>query len=175
MRENTSTRLKQIMEERGLKQVDIINKCKPLCEKYNVKLTKNYLSQYVSGKVEPKQKTLSILGMALDVNEAWLMGYDVPKGRNAMVTSDESPVLKALLNSEYKDTKIAEQFIMKKLADKIDFESLDFTLLTEFKKLNIDGKKEAINRIVELTFVPKYIETQSLDLVAEEPAPYKID
>lgn len=81
----TADRLKQIMNERGLKQVEVLEACKPYCEKYNVPLRKNDLSQYVSGKVEPKQDKLSILGLALDVNEVWLMGYDVPAGRTALL------------------------------------------------------------------------------------------
>jgi transcriptional regulator with XRE-family HTH domain len=146
------------MEDRNLKQVDIIKKCEPFCKKYDVKLTKNYLSQYVAGKVIPSQRTLSILGMALDVSEAWLMGYDVPKERNTMPQSDESPVLQALYESEHNGTDIANEFIMKKLSDNIKFESIDFELLIEFQKLNNEGKREAINRIIELTFVPKYTE-----------------
>ena len=75
---NTSVRLKQIMSERGLKQVDILRMCAPLCEKYGIKLNKNDLSQYVSGKVSPGQDKLTILGQALGVDEVWLMGYDSP-------------------------------------------------------------------------------------------------
>lgn len=74
----TAERLRQIMSQRGLKQIDILLLAEPYCIKYNVKLNKNDLSQYVNGKVEPKQHKLSILGLALNVNEAWLMGYDVP-------------------------------------------------------------------------------------------------
>lgn len=80
----TADRLKQIMSERGLKQVDILEACKPYCERYGVQVKKNDLSQYVSGKVEPKQDKLSILGMALNVNEVWLMGYNVPAGRKEL-------------------------------------------------------------------------------------------
>ena len=80
----TADRLKQIMSERGLKQVDILEACKPYCERYGVQLKKNDLSLYVSGKVEPKQDKLSILGMALNVNEVWLMGYNVPAGRKEL-------------------------------------------------------------------------------------------
>ena len=82
----TSERLRYIMKNRDLKQVDILTKCKPFCEKYNIRLAKNDLSQYVSGKVEPKQDKLSILGLALDVSEAWLAGYDVPMKRNDNIT-----------------------------------------------------------------------------------------
>lgn len=79
--ENTSARLKYIMKSQSLRQVDILNKAKPFCEKHGVKLGKNDLSQYVSGKVEPGQEKLTILGLALNVNEAWLMGYDVAMER----------------------------------------------------------------------------------------------
>lgn len=78
---NTSERLKAIMSERGLRQVDILNAAKPFCAEYGVKLEKNDLSQYVNGKVEPGQEKLTILGLALNVSEAWLMGYDVPVSR----------------------------------------------------------------------------------------------
>ena len=78
MGNNTSERLKFLMEERGLKQIDILNKCVPICEKFGVKMGRNDISQYVSGKVKPKQNKLSILAIALGVSEAWLMGYDVP-------------------------------------------------------------------------------------------------
>lgn len=70
------------MKVRDLRQVDIIELAKPFCKKYNVNLGKNALSQYVSGKVEPGQERLTILGLALGVSEAWLMGYDVPMERN---------------------------------------------------------------------------------------------
>lgn len=80
-KETTSSRLKQIMEEKNLKQVDILNLTLPLCAKHNVKMNKSDISQYVSGKVEPSQEKLVILGMALNVTESWLMGFDVPKER----------------------------------------------------------------------------------------------
>lgn len=82
----TSDRLKQIMKARNLRQVDILEAADPYCKKYGVKLEKNALSQYVSGKVEPGQEKLSILGMALGVSEAWLMGYDVPMERDVTPT-----------------------------------------------------------------------------------------
>lgn len=79
---NTATRLKEIITERGIRQVDILHAAKPHCDHYGVKLEKNDLSQYVNGKVEPGQEKLTILGLALNVSEAWLMGYDVPMERN---------------------------------------------------------------------------------------------
>lgn len=77
----TADRLNYIMKTRKLKQVDIIDLAKPFCEFYKIKLGRNDISQYVSGKVEPRQNKLYILARALNVSEAWLMGYDVPMER----------------------------------------------------------------------------------------------
>lgn len=74
----TASRLNQIMDEQNLRQVDILEKSKPYCDKYKVRLGRSDLSQYVSGKVEPGQEKLTVLAKALKVPESWLMGYDVP-------------------------------------------------------------------------------------------------
>lgn len=81
-RTSTAERLKTIMEERHMRQADLLEAAAPYCKAYNVKMGRSALSQYVSGKVEPRQDKLSILSMALNVSEAWLMGYDVPRWRN---------------------------------------------------------------------------------------------
>ena len=75
------------MNERNLKQVDILRLAAPYCKKSNIKLNRNDLSQYVNGKVEPRKSKLYILGQALKVNEAWLMGYDVPQSGTATANS----------------------------------------------------------------------------------------
>lgn len=77
----TSERLKQIMNLRNLKQIDIVRLAEPYCKIYKVKMGRNAVSQYVSGKVLPRQNALFILGQALNVSEAWLMGFDVPMER----------------------------------------------------------------------------------------------
>ena len=77
----TADSLKEIIELRDLKQVDILKLATPYCKQYNIKLNKSDLSQFVSGKVIPGQWKLTILGMALNVSEAWLMGYEVPMER----------------------------------------------------------------------------------------------
>lgn len=80
-KENTAIRLRKIMSDRNLRQVDILKKTVPYCESYNVKMNKSDISQYCSGKTEPNQDKLFVLGKALNVSEAWLMGYDVPMER----------------------------------------------------------------------------------------------
>ncbi|MCI7344227.1 MAG: helix-turn-helix domain-containing protein [Fusobacterium necrophorum] len=68
-----STRIRQALEIRNLKQIE-------LSEKSGVK--PSALNQYISGKIVPRQKALSALALALNVSETWLMGYNVPIERN---------------------------------------------------------------------------------------------
>lgn len=85
---NTAERLKQIMEERNLRQIDIIEKCRPFCKELGVKMGRSDFSQYLSGKIQPKQTKLAILSRALNVSEAWLMGFDVPMSAKDASTAE---------------------------------------------------------------------------------------
>ena len=67
-------RLKMGMELRNLRQADIVEK---------TGINKGALSSYLSGRYSPKQNNIFLLAKALDVNEAWLMGADVPMERNS--------------------------------------------------------------------------------------------
>ena len=119
-RVSTSLRLKQIMEERNLKQIDILNLSLPFCAKYDVKMNKSDISQYVSGKVEPSQDKLVVLGMALNVTEAWLMGFDVPMERKDSAIQAEKDFefyyKYSMLND--RDKKIVLNMIDSMLSDK---------------------------------------------------------
>lgn len=86
----TADRLRELMTEKNWKQVDVINNSKPFQEKLGVKLGKSALSQYVNGIQAPDQKKLALLALTFNVSEAWLMGYDVPRGREASPELDLS-------------------------------------------------------------------------------------
>lgn len=92
MRTTTAERLREILSRRNLRQVDILEMARPYCAKYGIKLSKSDLSQYVTGKVLPGQEKLTVLGLALNVSEAWLMGYDVPMKRDVVPSQAESAV-----------------------------------------------------------------------------------
>jgi transcriptional regulator with XRE-family HTH domain len=62
-------RLREALGLRDLRQSD-------LCELTGI--PKSAMSQYVSGAFEPKQDRVELMAKALNVTEAWLMGYDVP-------------------------------------------------------------------------------------------------
>ena len=72
-----SQRLKEIMELKGLKQVDIIKMSEPYGKEVGIKLGKSHISQYISGKTEPRIDVIAVLAKTLDVSELWLMGEDV--------------------------------------------------------------------------------------------------
>lgn len=79
----TADRIRQLMEEKNWKQVDIFNNSKTYQEKLGVKLGKSAISQYVNGVQAPDQRRLALLALTFNVSEAWLMGYDVPREREA--------------------------------------------------------------------------------------------
>ena len=64
-RSNTAQRLRELMDERGMRQVDVLRAAQPHCEQLGVKLGRNDLSQYLSGKVEPGQLKLTVLALSL--------------------------------------------------------------------------------------------------------------
>lgn len=69
-------RLMGLMEERQLKQVDILRLSQPFQKEMGISLSKSHLSQYVNGKSKPDQYKLLLLAKTLDVDPAWLMGYE---------------------------------------------------------------------------------------------------
>ena len=122
MPSSTSERLRQIMDERNLKQTDILALTRPYCEKYNVKLGKSDLSQFVNGKVIPGQWKLTILGLALNVSEAWLRGLDVPMERKSapilMEEDERSKEFVELFNQLSTEQKKAVLYVMKGFLEK---------------------------------------------------------
>ena len=88
-----SARLRQIMAERGLKQADVLRMVAPFCRAYGEKIGSNTLSEWVAGKYEPNNRKITILAMALNVSEGWLMGYDeFSKERQTPVPVPHYPV-----------------------------------------------------------------------------------
>ena len=71
-KEKCADRLQEALHLRRMKQSQ-------LCEMTGI--PKSAMSQYVNGAFEPKYDRLELISKALEVNEAWLMGYDVPMER----------------------------------------------------------------------------------------------
>ena len=52
-------RLKEAMELKGLKQADVIRLAQPFGEPVGIRIGKSHMSQYVSGKTEPRRDILN--------------------------------------------------------------------------------------------------------------------
>lgn len=136
----TAERLKEWMEKTGSRQVDILERAKPFCEKYGVKLTKSALSQYISGKSEPHQDKLFILGCALNVDEAWLMGYQVAPERKHSDTSEHFNTISTDFNR-----KRNEKIIEMKLSDS------ELDMIRRYRELD-DYGKNAVDSLLKTEF-----------------------
>lgn len=70
--ESIAQRIRKAMDAANKKQADLVRE---------TGLDRGSISSYLSGKYEPKQKAIYKLAKALDVSEAWLLGYEVPMTR----------------------------------------------------------------------------------------------
>ena len=85
--ETCGKRIEMALSIRKMKQAD-------LCKLAHI--PKSSLSLYLRGAYEPKQDRIYEMAMVLNVNETWLMGYDVPMERDEL----PSPTSMELTDSE---------------------------------------------------------------------------
>lgn len=130
--DNFTNRLNQAMKIRNMRQVDLVNKTKDVMRQHieNYRgngIDKTLLSKYINGAANAGNDNLFVLAEALDVNEAWLLGYDVPMERQEDISNykeEEIKLLTEILTRKGfldKDEKITEE---------------DFNKLIEFAKAN---------------------------------------
>lgn len=117
-------RIKKALRIKGMKQSD-------LCQ--ITKIPKSAISQYISGAFEPKQDRVYLISKALNVSEAWLMGFDVPMEREK--NAPEEPKL-----SEG-ETKWMELYY--RLSDKT--REVLITSLDSFDNLTADQQQLALD------------------------------
>lgn len=175
-KENSQIRLKKIMEDRGLRQVDILEKSKPFQDKLGIKMSKTHLSNYINGKSNPDQQKLILLSQTLGVSEPWLMGYDVPMVESSKIENDseaiketiavmkqlEEPRRKVVLDTASSQLKEQEEQKSKivsikneqqkqgiDLADLVDDSKVDWDKWVSFDGRPLtDDVKEAMKRLL---------------------------
>lgn len=159
-------RLKKCMSIRNIKPVELSER---------TGLSKSTISQYMSGYAKPKSDKLFIIAKELNVNEAWLIGYDdVPMEiekttlkinteiednlynnalqklqRKEQLTSEELEAIK----EELPKVSLAIARVFEKSAKETSQHSL---LLEHFDNLSEDGKEKLIKRAEELVLLEKY-------------------
>lgn len=104
-------RLARAMEDKGMKQVDIIR----AAEARGEKLGKSHISQYVSGKTMPRDNILQLLADILGVDKEWLRGDKIMEPKRTFHKSHKldnvlydvrGPVLDEALRMEENGTHV---------------------------------------------------------------------
>jgi len=81
MKEEFKVRLKKALDARNMKAVDLVEK---------TGIPKGAVSYYLNGRSVPKADRLYLICMALDVSEAWLLGYDVDMARTQVQKNNDA-------------------------------------------------------------------------------------
>lgn len=107
--EDLKLRLKKALEMRDVKQIELAEK---------TGLSRAAISQYLSGYTMPKTDRIHKLAVALNVSEAWLMGFDAPMERTELSESistyinsmEEKSIMERFKKEEYA-LEIAEGYM----------------------------------------------------------------
>lgn len=138
--ETISKRLRLALSIRNMRQAE-------LCALTGI--GKSSISTYLSGQYEPKQKNLYKIAKALNVNESWLLGEDVPMERFS--------------TSEFKILEDSDlDVIMKELSEEfgVSYEQLfDIFLNGNISKKSSESAK-IINKTNLRSFFASYIFSQ---------------
>lgn len=134
-----SERIKEGLALREMKQADLVNISG---------ISKGALSSYISGTYEPKQRNIYKIAKALNVNEAWLMGYDVPLERT------ENSINSSEINLSTEEKQHIE----------------------DLRKLNVLGKDKVFSYTKDLLEMPKYsLDTKfAATLIENQKTPYLV-
>ena len=85
-----ANRLSKIMSIRNIKPIDLSNK---------TGIAKSQISHWLAGTYKAKQDSLTVLAEFFDVDETWLMGFDVPmkSQKKSLSKEEEQELLKDFL------------------------------------------------------------------------------
>ena len=148
-------RIKQMMQIRDITQADLAR---------ITGIRASSISDYLSGKYQPKQDKIALIADALSVNPGWLMGYDEPKKpiSSSIVEKKENRDLLA----HYQKLSEHEQKILITMIDngiqdftvKNDADNLKKTkeLISLFNQLDIEDQIEIKGEIKGLLKADKY-------------------
>lgn len=104
-------RLKEVLDKKGLRAVDLMDM---------TGVPKSAISFYMAGKSKPKADRIYTIAKALDISEAWLLGYDVPMARS--LESKKNDQLSSLVVRLRNDDKLYNLVVAlaEADADKLD-------------------------------------------------------
>ncbi len=137
-----ANRLKKALEYNNMKPIDLARK---------TNLNKSLISSYLNGVCKAKQDKLDIIATTLNVNEAWLMGYDVDMDRDCLPNNDVTNI--DIDNARYIETttktiripilgRVPAGIPIEAIQDILGYEELPASILkngNDYFALKIDG------------------------------------
>lgn len=148
-----ANRIRTALEIRGMKQADLVEK---------TKIGKSSISTYLSGAYEPKQKNIYRIASALNVDEAWLMGFDAQMDRKNISIETSKGVKIPVLG------KVPAGVPMEAVEDIIDYEEITVEMAKEGEFFGLQIKGDSMEpRICEgdVVIVRKQDDAETGDLV----------
>lgn len=146
-----TNRLNKAIALRGIKPIELSEK---------TGIDKSKISSYMSGRYKAKQDGVYLLAQALNVNEIWLIGYDVPMEKNF----DNN------IQGKEKETNSAIVFVYSTIPAGIPMEHIEDIIDTE--EISADmlkgGKQYFGLRIHGDSMYPEYLEGDTLILEKSE-------
>ena len=137
----TSKRIQEGMELRGLKQADLVEK---------TGISKGALSSYISGRYVPKQNNTFLIAKALNVNEAWLMGADVPMERIDTTAENQTHDQKELNEIYIQLSSNNRERVLTYSKSLLSTQQLDDELLAAHVRTDIEDSPENQQRDLDL-------------------------
>lgn len=139
-----ANRLKKALDYNNMRPIDLANK---------TKISKAQICNYLKGTYKAKQDKLYIIAKALDVSEAWLMGYDVNMDREWFPDNKEDLTNITIDNARYIETttktvkipilgKVPAGVPIEAIEDIIGYEEIPASMLRDgnnYFSLKIDG------------------------------------
>ena len=98
--EDFSVRLKKGLNIRNMKPIELAEK---------LGINRGIISQYLSGRYKPNHHRFYDIAKALNVSEAWLLGFDVP------IDDDDSDEVDKLYNNNRKILTKDDKTIIKSI------------------------------------------------------------
>jgi transcriptional regulator with XRE-family HTH domain len=120
-----ANRLKKALNKAGLNQTQLAEK---------TKIDKSLISNYLAGNYNAKQDKLTLIANVLDVDETWLMGFDVP---------EKTKISKININKVNTDELI---LLLEKNIDKLtsdDKGTIEYIIKNRIKKDKESKNKES--------------------------------
>lgn len=148
-----ANRIRTALEVRGMKQADLVEK---------TKIGKSSISTYLSGAYEPKQKNIYRIASALNVDEAWLMGFDVQMDRKNISIETSKGIKIPVLG------KVPAGVPIEAVEDIIDYEEIPEELAKDGEFFGLQIKGDSMEpRICEgdVVIVRKQDDAETGDLV----------